>query len=365
LRWMTGGQYLPGPVRGADALADSPLLGALMVDLREVFDAKVLPLLSPATCAVFGRVGQACLDAVLRSPEIPCAGQTVGVKLGVKDFVGSVKLLAWANDNGCPWDAHTCAVVAKGGHLEVMQWAREHDCPWDERTCESAAENGHLNVLHWAREHGCPWDSNALRAWRQGCPELRELWDESEPMTAWEGVGFGEAGGADAGRVVVIRLGLDGYRPRLTGDVPAELGLLTALKVLDLNGNHLLSVPAALEGLIALKELYLNGNHLRSVPAALGRLTALEVLNLGWNHLDSVPEELGGLTALKSLFLYENWLTSVPAELGALTALKALNLGKNLSGHQLTSVPAEWEEGGALQKGGCYISGLASRVRVT
>jgi len=30
------------------------------------------------------------------------------------------------------------------------------------------------------------------------------LWNESEPVTAWEGVTFGETGGADAGRVVNI-----------------------------------------------------------------------------------------------------------------------------------------------------------------
>jgi hypothetical protein len=70
------------------------------------------------------------------------------------------------------------------------------------------------------------------------------------PVAAWEGVTFGEPGGADLGRVVRIKLGLDGYRPRprLTGHVPAELGRLTALKTLHLNGNHLRSVPLALEG---------------------------------------------------------------------------------------------------------------------
>ena len=108
-----------------------------MERLREVFDKEVLPLLSPTTRAVFGRVGQASRDAVLRSPELSCAGRTVGVKFRVEDFVETVELLAWAMDNGCRWDAHTCAAVTKGGGLEVLQWAREHDCPWDERTCEA------------------------------------------------------------------------------------------------------------------------------------------------------------------------------------------------------------------------------------
>ena len=40
-----------------------------------------------------------------------------------------------------------------------------------------------------------PDDDGALRAWRAQCPELQELWDESAPVTAWEGLTIGEAGG--------------------------------------------------------------------------------------------------------------------------------------------------------------------------
>ena len=53
------------------------------------------------------------------------------------DFVGSVERLAWANSNRvCPWNARTCALIARGGNLEVLQWAREHGCPWQEELAE-------------------------------------------------------------------------------------------------------------------------------------------------------------------------------------------------------------------------------------
>jgi len=136
---------------------------------------------------------------------------------------------------------------------------------------------------------------------REGCPELRALWDEAAPVTAWQGVTFGEAGDADVGRVVGIFLMSTG----LTGDLPAALGRLTALKTLCLNSNQLTSVPAALGGLTALSMLWLHGNKLTSVPAALGGLTALKML----------------------------WL----------------------DGNQLTSMPAEWEKGGTLEQSGCRI----------
>jgi hypothetical protein len=57
------------------------------------------------------------------------------VPLKLTDFVGSVERLAWAKDNGCPWESKTCAEAAAGGHLEVLQWARGNDCEWNWRTC--------------------------------------------------------------------------------------------------------------------------------------------------------------------------------------------------------------------------------------
>ena len=162
-------------------------------------------------------------------------------------------------------------------------------------------------------------DVNALRAWREQCPALGALWDESKPVTAWQGLTFGEAGGANAGRVVKIEL----MEKRLTGDMPAELGRLTALTVLWLGSNQLKSVPAELGRLTALTTLSLGGNQLTSVPAEFGRLTARTVLWLGGNQLTSVPAELGGLTSLTALSLKGNQLTSVPAEWDAMVTFAA------------------------------------------
>ena len=111
-----------GGLRGAEALADSTLLGRLLGEWPDVFDFEVLPLLDATTRALLlGRVGQACRDAVLRSPKLPCAGRTVGVPLKIKEFVVSIQLLAWAKANDCPWDARVCALAAWGGHLESAE----------------------------------------------------------------------------------------------------------------------------------------------------------------------------------------------------------------------------------------------------
>jgi leucine-rich repeat protein SHOC2 len=86
-----------------------------------------------------------------------------------------------------------------------------------------------------------------------------------------------------------------------------------------------------------------------AVPAELGQLTSLRLLNLHGNQLESVPAEIGQLTSLEGLYLCNNQLTSLPAEIGQLTALERLDLNAN----QLTSVPAAVDE---LRAAGCNVS---------
>ena len=110
-------------LRGAAAHADWQLLGGLLLDLTDVFDCEVLPLLDPTTGARLARVGLACRDAVLRCPKLPCAGRTVGVKLQVDDFVGSVVLLAWSVVNACPSGSVIC-----GGGLRSSTFQLNVSC---------------------------------------------------------------------------------------------------------------------------------------------------------------------------------------------------------------------------------------------
>ena len=55
--------------------------------------------------------------------------------------------LILAHENGWPWDAGTCALAARGGHLLCLIDLHEHGCPWDEETCAWAAGGGHLGCL--------------------------------------------------------------------------------------------------------------------------------------------------------------------------------------------------------------------------
>ena len=80
----------------------------------------------------------------------------------------------------------------------------------------------------------------------------------------------------------------------LQGEIPDELGQLTALTRLELDRNQLTG----------------------TIPSQLGKLTALTYLSLSYNDLTgTIPSQLGQLTALTKLYLrYNNLTGQVPSE---------------------------------------------------
>ncbi len=149
------------------------------------------------------------------------------------------------------------------------------------------------------------------------------IWD-------WEGVGLGET---QPLAVESLRLS----QRDLIGVIPAEIGLLSGLRELDLSYNWLSGgVPAELGMLPELGILNLSHNRLVGpVPAELGGLLRLKTLSLGYNRLSgSIPLELSGLAVLEWLYLSENRLIGpIPAELQGLLLLRILDLSHNdLSG---------------------------------
>ena len=197
-----------------------------------------------------------------------------------------------------------------------------------DRLCEYACVQRNFKVLRWAHnELDLPWaqypaepvsdDVLVLCMLREAWPYLKEFWHVNVGLEKWRGVTM------ENGRVVKLELTEVG----LTGAVPAEIGRLTSLTVLDLGDNQLTTVPAEIGQLTSLTELHLNGNRLTSVPAEIGQLISLNWLFLYSNRLTRVPAEIGQLTSLTELVLYGNRLTSVPA---AIRELEAAGIYVNL-----------------------------------
>ena len=140
--------------------------------------------------------------------------------------------------------------------------------------------------------------------------ELEGRWPEDEGPEEWDGVTMIN------GRVVDLEL----EDVDLTDAVPAELGQLTSLEMLDLTGNQLTSLPAEIGQLTSLKVLYLIDNRLTIVPAEIGQLASLKWLELNNNQLMSVPAEIGQLTSLERLDLAGIQLNGVPFAIFHLSA---------------------------------------------
>ncbi|MFT4606111.1 MAG: sugar lactone lactonase YvrE, partial [Rhodothermales bacterium] len=143
-----------------------------------------------------------------------------------------------------------------------------------------------------------------------------------------------------ASRVTKIRLSGN----NLVGTLPASLGSLTALQVLDLGTNSLSGgIPGALSGATSLRKLNLYENALTgSIPSSLGSIATLTALQLYSNNLSgSIPSDLGSLGALNLLNLDDNQLTgTVPASFSGLGSLTYLSLTNNLLSGELPDLSA-------------------------
>ena len=187
-------------------------------------------------------------------------------------------------------------------------------------------------------------------------------WCSDKPLNEWYGVSFWN------GHVRGLHLAEN----NLTGEIPAEIGKLTALEFLDLSWNQLNgSIPEEIGNFKNLRYFSLSQNQLNStipesignlselqtlsidnskinglIPESVGNLSALEYLNLGNNQLSgSIPESIGKLTSLHDLWLNDNELTgTLPASMANLNKLEYIDLCRNLmSGHIPDEVTAsDW-----------------------
>ncbi|KAA8527302.1 hypothetical protein F0562_034601 [Nyssa sinensis] len=150
---------------------------------------------------------------------------------------------------------------------------------------------------------------------------------------------------------------LDLSRNKLSGDIPAEMGLFSQLTYLNLSWNNLQSrIPpelgffqnltvldlrnSALYGSIpgdicdsgSLGIIQLDGNSLTGpIPEEIGNCSSLYLLSLSQNNLSgSIPESISMLKKLKILKLEFNQLSGeIPKELGRLENLLAVNISHN------------------------------------
>ncbi|MBL7994178.1 fibronectin type III domain-containing protein [bacterium] len=128
----------------------------------------------------------------------------------------------------------------------------------------------------------------------------------------------------------------------LTGSIPVNIGQMTSLELLYLQGNKLTgSIPAGLGNLSRLTSLSLASNQLTgAIPIEIWNLANLIYLDLSWNNglsVGALPASITNLTSLNDLYLYQCGITSLP-NMSSMTNLRTLGLGYN----QLTGAIPSW-----------------------
>jgi Leucine-rich repeat (LRR) protein len=139
---------------------------------------------------------------------------------------------------------------------------------------------------------------------------------------------------AEIGNLVNLTL-LEMDQNRLSGIIPSSIGNLKNLVVLRLSKNNLSGeIPTTIGNFPQLNMLYLDDNMLfGNIPESLGQCIRLNMLNLSVNNLDgSIPSEILSISAL-SLGLdlsNNNLIGTIPPEIGKLINLELLNVSNNM-----------------------------------
>ncbi len=126
-------------------------------------------------------------------------------------------------------------------------------------------------------------------------------------------------------------------------ELPAEIGSLVNLEVLNLELNELQDLPCTFSSLTNLKELLLGWNKFVTLPPVVGTLVSLQKLTMEGNgsiqrnQIVEFPESLSNLTNLTFLNLRSNKIQNIPRKIGELTNLRALFFESN----DITKIPSE------------------------
>ena len=148
-------------------------------------------------------------------------------------------------------------------------------------------------------------------------------WDLNSPVKDWTGISV------EDNKVISIKLLFN----NIEGELPATLGDLEYLQVLELSFNKLSgTIPSELGNLKELKVLAFNGNDLTGeIPASIGELTNLTQLHLSSNKLSGeLPESIADLEKLVVLNVFDNDLSgNLPSKLAYSKSIKELMVAEN------------------------------------
>jgi hypothetical protein len=186
------------------------LLGALIRELPEVFEAEVLSKLDCKDHFSLALVNKACKYSIYKvepianmrkldvTKQYPFTKRSDGTPFPDRDLrqmiaaeEGRLDVLKWLFEKGCPMDHTRCASrAAYTAHVHILQWMKDNGMTgeWCDYHMWSAASRGHLDVVKWLHANGCPWDEDAC-----DCAAEYKHWDTLQYLVDNKCPGWEEA----------------------------------------------------------------------------------------------------------------------------------------------------------------------------
>lgn len=131
---------------------------------------------------------------------------------------------------------------------------------------------------------------------------------------------------SESGYYYFDTLNLSGHNIK---DLPEEIGYLSDLKYLKIDGCTDLKLPEEIGRLQNLNAMSLNGSKGVILPKQIGYLESLEYLSLSETGLTELPNSVGQLSKLKHLHLNSNAIKFLPTAITNLQNIVTLKLGGN------------------------------------
>lgn len=102
---------------------------------------------------------------------------------------GHLDCLAFAHENGCPWNGGTSWRAAKHGRMEILDYALKHGCKLHYETCWVAASAGQVECLRYLHETAKDddfWSNRSLQHFIRNCmaqPQVAAYLEELQQIT--------------------------------------------------------------------------------------------------------------------------------------------------------------------------------------
>lgn len=132
--------------------------------------------------------------------------------------------------------------------------------------------------------------------------------------------------------------------------LPSNLGNLTNLDRLEIDGSEIVELPESITHLQNLRVLKLTYGKLGNLPDKIGDLKNLQFIYLDNNAIEALPESLANLEKLRTLDLGHNKLTGIPEGILELPELKELDLEGQYFDQELANKLKKLHKSGRLYR---------------